>query len=254
MNYWRKIIAGTEFHQNRLRDERGNIIPFSRLLRNGPKAVFDSLLHRLLGRRRCLPWLSYDAQRRLAEHLGPSSRVLEFGSGLSSAWLLRRCGFLMSVEHDRGWYEKMRAILGPDHAGHLKYDLRDTGENYSRISQSDAGDGFDLILIDGLWREKCVESVIPHLRPGGILYLDNADRGWRGEGHPTGNTPLARARMLEFARQEGCIAQSYVDFVTGQFLAQEGLLVLKLPAGAAGSGKWPRRVSSPSPRTDSRDD
>lgn len=222
---WRKLLARSDFNRSRLHDERGRCIAFERLCRNGPRALRDTLLYRVFGVRGIRPWLSYDAQRRIAAHLTPQSRVLEFGSGLSTLWLSRRCGFLLSVEHEPTWYQDINARLSSVHHADVRYELRPSYQDYPRLSPAEAGDGFDLILVDGLWRDRCVESARSHLRPGGIIYLDNADRTRRENGHPTGDTPRARALLVEFAQRENCILESYIDFVTGTLLAQEGLLV-----------------------------
>jgi hypothetical protein len=53
--------------------------------------------------------------------------------------------------------------------------LGDSQESYLRAIER-PGVAFDIIVIDGVWREACVAPAIAHLKLGGFIILDNADR------------------------------------------------------------------------------
>ncbi|MFG0285835.1 MAG: hypothetical protein ACF8R7_15575, partial [Phycisphaerales bacterium JB039] len=57
------------------------------------------------------PWLAPGAIDFLEQALRPSDVMVEFGSGRSTRWFSQRVGRLVSVEHHRGWYEKVRGQL-----------------------------------------------------------------------------------------------------------------------------------------------
>ncbi len=39
---------------------------------------------------------------------------------------------------------------------------------------------YDLIIIDGLWRNACLQVVADYLNQGGLIILDNSDRWYQG--------------------------------------------------------------------------
>jgi len=77
-----------------------------------PKYVRDRLTLDYYQRRN--PDKPCDAQRHPAARglLRPSDRMLEWGSGRSTAWLSARVQSIQSIEHDREWYERVRTQLG----------------------------------------------------------------------------------------------------------------------------------------------
>jgi hypothetical protein len=72
-----KLIFGNR-QTHRFADEKGNPIPLSRLVRNGPKAVCSCLGRKFLDIRPQVPWISYDARRFIARLLPPEATVMEF--------------------------------------------------------------------------------------------------------------------------------------------------------------------------------
>jgi predicted O-methyltransferase YrrM len=214
---WRKIVAGDSRRRTRLHDETGNRVALGRVLRNAPAAALSLARHRLLGQRPERPWISYDAQALLARWLTPTSRILEFGSGLSTIWYGRHAGAVLSIEHDPEWFEmigaRLRAMPQVDHR------LVTRREDYSRIADADA---FDLIMVDGRWRDDCVDCALERLRPGGIIYLDNADKA---DNPFNGDVPRAHRTLLAFAAERGLPVRRYVDFIPCLGTATLGLMV-----------------------------
>ena len=78
-------------------------------------------------------------------------------------------------------------------------------------------------MIDGSWRDDCARFAVSHLKPGGIIYLDNSDKGPNMQ--ETGDIPQARAFLLEFAANEGLPAREFTDFAPTQLFVQRGLMV-----------------------------
>jgi predicted O-methyltransferase YrrM len=87
---------------------------------------------------------------------------------------------------------------------------------------------FDLALVDGgLARDRCVETALRRVRPGGHIYLDNSDK----ESDPARVDPsralgMRRAEelLLEETRRRGGSAEYFVDFVPAQCFVSQGLL------------------------------
>lgn len=219
MSVFQKVFAGGPHRRTRLHDHHGNLVPFDRLVRNGPKALLSTLSRVALGRFIKTPWLSYDGQKILERHLTPQSRVLEFGSGASTAWFADRAGFVLSHEDDPKWFGEVNTILGQ--RPNVVRTLHTSVADYITV-EPDYAKPFDLILVDGSHRDRCIESTLPLLAEGGILYLDNSDKH---DCPISGNVPRGRAMLAEYAAKRGKKVSSIVDFVAAQFFATEATLL-----------------------------
>lgn len=217
LTIWRKLIAGSNTRKTRLHDERGGRAPFGRLARNMPRAFLTGILRVAAGVRPARPWISYDAQSALARFLSPVSQVVEFGSGMSTLWYARRAGHVTSIEDDNGWFEAIRDQL----AKQTNVDYRFVGSRTEYI-KCVPDEKFDLIMIDGNWRDDCAYFAVEHLAPGGIIYLDNSDMGISST---TGDMPAARRFLLDFAIERRLQAREFTDFAPAQFHAQRGLMI-----------------------------
>jgi SAM-dependent methyltransferase len=222
MSVFRKLLAGGVTRKTRLHDELGQLIGGGRLLRNGPRALFTGLMRKLADQRPDLPWISYDAQQLLDKAMGPGFRVLEFGSGMSTAWYARRAAQVTSIEGNQEWYEIVRARL----AGLSNVDFRFAPDRAAYVENAPDAQ-FDLIMIDGAYRDDCARFAVEHLAANGIIYLDNCDKG---ASEITGNVPEARRILLAFAAKNGIPVAEFTDFAPTQLHVQRGLWVGPLPA------------------------
>jgi predicted O-methyltransferase YrrM len=141
------------------------------------------------------------SQLLAAMHAVSPQRCLEWGSGGSTGALLRYCPFVeryVSIEHDRGWYEKVRAAVNdprldlhhvpPDEAvprsrlrrTRIAWDARAERERAVMAAYVDfpatLGVTFDFVLVDGRARRFCLPAGWALLRPGGLLILHDAQR------------------------------------------------------------------------------
>lgn len=117
------------------------------------------------------PWLPTLAIRYLAKYLdNQMSSILEFGSGSSTKWLNDWTGStLRSIEHEQEYYELNK-----------QYGTELHQRPYNNVIDND--EPYDVILVDGRDRVKCIKSAIPKLKPEGILILDNSEREYYKEG------------------------------------------------------------------------
>jgi len=118
-----------------------------------------------------------DAPRRFIENVLLEYRkvdVLEWGAGNSTLYfpaLLRKAGIeftWQSMEHDRGWFEK----LVPRFTRNIRLTLagKDT-DDYLKPKGT-----YDVIYVDGRNRVKCLEYAKTILNPGGVVILHDAER------------------------------------------------------------------------------
>jgi len=136
------------------------------------------------------PWLTAEATEALDRWLRPEHVGIEWGSGRSTAWFAQRVGRLVSVEHDAGWHATVAAQLVANGITNVDYRLApceperiETPEWIAAMFASDyvrAVDVFgprtvDFALVDGMYRSACALAVIPKLRSGALLIVDNVN-------------------------------------------------------------------------------
>jgi hypothetical protein len=142
-----------------------------------------------------VPWWTYRAidevERWLAARPHPA-RVFEYGSGASTVWLARRSESVTSVEHHQEFARLMEGLLGPiDNATLLVRpptpsehpQVSSAKEGYagqdftSYVSAIDETEGdFDLVVVDGRARERCLDHALPRLAADGLIVFDNTRR------------------------------------------------------------------------------
>jgi len=119
------------------------------------------------------PWLTEAANKILEQYVKTHKNidVFEFGSGASTVWFSKQknVNYLVSVEHDEKWYEEVIQYNQKPDAALLQTQLP-----YNSVINMFGL--FDIILVDGRNRVKCIESALPHLKENGLLILDNSER------------------------------------------------------------------------------
>jgi Methyltransferase domain len=131
-----------------------------------------------------VPWLTPEAGRLLNSMLRPSDVGAEFGSGRSTAWLARRCAHLTSVEHDEAWYATVSAALAARGITHVDYRYRQVDNRdesggqsaYAQVAQFLGDESIDFALVDGLYRDYVTLFLLPKIKPGGMLIIDDVHR------------------------------------------------------------------------------
>jgi predicted O-methyltransferase YrrM len=129
------------------------------------------------------PWLTPAAIRLLGGLLRPADRGAEFGSGRSTAWFASRVAALTSVEHDTGWHAAVSAQLKDRGLDTVDYILapkdqpleRGGDSAYAKTAHGFANDSLDFALVDGHYRDYSAKFIMPKLRPGGMLIIDNVN-------------------------------------------------------------------------------
>lgn len=214
-----RILRGNELRRTRFHDEKGNRVPLAGLWW-APVSLVSAVL-KTLGWRAEVPMISYRGRRALTPWLGVDRRVVEFGSGYSTLWLARRTSWLLSIEDHPGWHALVAQRLQQAGLTHVRYDLR-SAESMSGMD--DVADGsIDLALVDGTDRDGCIAAVLPKIRPGGAIYLDNSDKDMT---NPQGDLRRAEARLLAAARSRGATVRYFTDFSPTNFFAEQGMLVI----------------------------
>lgn len=121
-----------------------------------------------------IPWYTYPAIEYLQQLDISDKTVFEYGSGNSTLfWAARACR-VVCVEDEERWSTHLRARAPQNCAVLQEADLRRYVEVIGRYPE-----GFDIIVVDGPIRGhtrlKCARAAVKHLKPGGMIILDNSD-------------------------------------------------------------------------------
>lgn len=151
-----------------------------------PRYIKDRVQLRLWERRHPdAPWLVAEAVALLERWLRGSDVVVEFGSGRSTIWLAARVGRVVSVEHDATWHARVVTQLSAATVTNVEYHHAsippaadaDVQEAAYLLPAVQALDGpADMILVDGILRDAATLWALGHVRSGGIVVIDNANR------------------------------------------------------------------------------
>lgn len=118
-----------------------------------------------------VPWYTYPAIEYLSSFDFRDCDVFEFGSGNSSLFWAGRARSVVSVEDHKAWFEMVDRIKRPNQSLLHRADA----QGYVN-ALAEQGQLFDVIVVDGNWRDRCVQEAPGHLRVGGMIVLDNSDR------------------------------------------------------------------------------
>lgn len=133
------------------------------------------------------PWFSYAAIDFLHRRLQPAMNVFEYGSGGSTLFCARRTRSVYSVEDNPEWFGRVSRELIARKLTNVTlklcpFDFRSpNGFADSAYLRAMPDEAFDVIIIDGSeeWtqvRPRCFDAAEAHVRPGGLVVLDDA---WR---------------------------------------------------------------------------
>ena len=121
-----------------------------------------------------IPWYTYPTIEYLNNLKLDGISVLEYGSGNSSLYYLRRGAKVVSIEDDREWYEK---IKGENKDDSFQYVIANSDSDYIQRKEINSA---DIIVIDGSYRPECAEYVIKNILDGNsnpsMIIFDNSDR------------------------------------------------------------------------------
>jgi hypothetical protein len=215
-----KALGRDGLHRSRFHDEKGNRVPLWQTYELFAAGILR--LSQSLTDWPYLPWIPFAVIGALGQFLNAQSRVLEFGSGRSTIWYARRSASVVSVEDDLGWFKRVSELLERLHIANVDYRHR-TDAAYAEVNEFPDGN-FDLIIVDGSNRARCIESAHSKLKSGGYLYLDNTDKDMT---IPNGDMRQAEATLLELAKRWSSAPQYYTGYPPSNFFPHQGMLVRK---------------------------
>ena len=151
-----------------------------------------------------IPWITFSAIDFLKKISHPEMKVFEYGSGGSTFFWASRVKSVISVEHDRLWYDRIKMELDHQKINNAKYILKEPvgdpeysrknfgkpsdyismdknydGKNfrdYVQVIDENADNSFDIIVVDGRARPSCILHSLKKIKIGGYLVVDNSER------------------------------------------------------------------------------
>lgn len=191
-----------------------------------------------------VPWYTYPAIEYLRQLDFSDRIVFEYGSGQSTLFWAAAASRVVSVEEDEVWYERLAARKPANCDLILETDLARYPHVIDRYP-----DGFDVIVVDGAARGhtrlKCSRAAIEHLRPGGLVILDNSD--WLPESaRLLRESGLLQVDMTGFVPINGH-TQTTTLFFDRQFVPRPKHGRLPMPGPGAAPKNWERHATPEPP-------
>jgi predicted O-methyltransferase YrrM len=106
-------------------------------------------------------------------------KVFEYGCGASTLWWAARVERVIAVDHDPEWSGRISS-QAPPNATVVHHLLDPAGPYETNALAHDTR--FDIVVIDGRNRVRCVPHAMAALRPGGVIVYDNTDRAEYADG------------------------------------------------------------------------
>lgn len=120
-----------------------------------------------------IPWVTYSFIDFISERIKKDHTIFEFGSGNSTIYYAKRAKKVVSVEHDKEWFDKISASA-PSNSEMVFSELQ-TGGEYSKMPSA-MEQQFDIIIVDGRDRVNCCYNSISALSENGVVVLDDSER------------------------------------------------------------------------------
>lgn len=213
-----KIVAGDPHRKTRFHDEKGNLVDPREWI-YFPLIVERFLARILFGKLYVEPWWTFRVKKRVEGILTRDMTVVEFGSGQSTLWLGQRVGRLLSIEDNPGWHDRVRKNIARLGLDNVTLELR-AAADYPDVS--DIPDrSVDFCVIDGLDRGRCAVTILPKIKPGGWIYLDNSDKDMT---QPEDGANLRSAEAVLRRHVPEVDIETFTGFTIGLVNTHQGML------------------------------
>ncbi len=123
--------------------------------------------------RRPIPWFSYPFIDFLTPRLTQDLVLFEFGSGSSTSFFAERVKQVISIEHNKEWFE----IVNKTKPNNVKLILTDSDSIDDYLNYlNNLKEKVDVVIVDGLHRNECLTYALEKLSENGVIVLDDSER------------------------------------------------------------------------------
>jgi hypothetical protein len=120
-----------------------------------------------------IPWVTYSFIDFIKERIKPSHLIFEFGSGNSTYFYAKTASKVVSVEHDKEWFDKISKTKLAN--SEMIFCELDKGGSYCQMPVI-RKEKFHLIIVDGRDRVNCCLQAVKALTDDGVIILDDSER------------------------------------------------------------------------------
>jgi len=120
-----------------------------------------------------IPWVTYSFISYIENRLNKSMNIFEYGSGNSTLYYAEKVNHIISVEHDKNWFEKLLGNI-PENVQLIHCELQYGGDYCKTIVSTDSK--YSIIIVDGRDRVNCILNSTLSLSHDGVLILDDSER------------------------------------------------------------------------------
>jgi hypothetical protein len=122
---------------------------------------------------RQIPWFSYPFIDFLGTRLTKDLVLFEFGSGSSTSFFAERVKQVISIEHNKEWFE----IVNKTKPNNVKLILTDSDSVDDYLNYlTKLNEKIDVVIVDGLHRNECLINASEKLSEYGVIILDDSER------------------------------------------------------------------------------
>jgi hypothetical protein len=118
-----------------------------------------------------IPWLTYPLVDFLIPRLTNELSLLEYGAGNSTLFFSKYLKKITSIEHNYEWIQILKNKI-PSNCE----IITSADERNEYISHKEIKGDYDIILIDGLFRNDCAINAPKYLNSSGIIIFDDSNR------------------------------------------------------------------------------
>ena len=140
-------------------------------------------------------WINEKVKKYLNKHLKKNYSILEYGSGSSSFFFSKRVKKVLSIEHDKNYFEKVKflnkdlnskinfKLIEPEFDLSEKIFTSQKSKKYKNLSFKkyvlypyNLKKKYDVVFVDGRCREKCLMIGAILLKKNGFIILDDSEK------------------------------------------------------------------------------
>lgn len=118
-----------------------------------------------------IPWYTYPAIDFLDSIKKRNWIIFEWGCGNSTLWWSKNVSQVFSVEDNEMWFNNISQQI----PSNVNLNYKNTQDSYVHAIDNHEQNYFDVIVIDGSYRNECSFNCIQFLKESGIVIFDNSD-------------------------------------------------------------------------------
>jgi len=118
-----------------------------------------------------IPWYTYPAIEFIEDKVKSHFSVFEFGAGQSTLWWGARVKQVISIESDESWFNQIHQEMPQN----VQLNLESDQQKYADFIWQYPDEYFDVIIVDGINRNQCLENSLTKVKSNGLIIFDNTD-------------------------------------------------------------------------------